>query len=268
MQSTEISARLLVDPPGWIEAPAFPDPLLVVHVGPSVHVGCNRAGASHAGINVHGDIDIIPAGVPSLWRLREKDTALVIRVPSTLLQQVAQDSEIPAPRVELINRFQIRDRQIEHLAWALKAEMDAGDPGGAIYKQSLGVALAVSLLKRHASVVLPGSRHAYGLSGHRFRTVLSYIEDNLAGDLSLNTIANISGLGVSQLKRAFLASAGVPVHQYVIQRRVERAKVLLGQGTPISQTALDAGFAHQSHLARHMRRLLGISPSSLRSASE
>jgi AraC family transcriptional regulator len=50
----------------------------------------------------------------------------------------------------------------------------------------------------------------------------------------------------------------------VIKRRVERAKTLLGEGMPISQTALETGFAHQSHLARHMRRLLGVSPSEVR----
>jgi AraC family transcriptional regulator len=54
---------------------------------------------------------------------------------------------------------------------------------------------------------------------------------------------------------------GVPVHQYLIQRRLEHAKNLLRRnGLSIAEIALAAGFAHQSHLARHMRRVMGVSP--------
>ena len=55
------------------------------------------------------------------------------------------------------------------------------------------------------------------------------------------------------------------MHQYVIQRRVDRAKALLRDSRlPIAQVAAEAGFAHQSHLARHLRRIAGVSPSQLR----
>lgn len=66
------------------------------------------------------------------------------------------------------------------------------------------------------------------------------------------------------LKTLFKRSTGVPVHEYVVQRRVERAKVLLMRGElPASQVALQAGFAHQSHMARCMRRVLGVAPTAL-----
>lgn len=56
----------------------------------------------------------------------------------------------------------------------------------------------------------------------------------------------------------------MPVHQYVVQRRVERARALLLQGAlSASQGALESGFAHQSHMAHCMNRLLGVSPSEL-----
>jgi AraC family transcriptional regulator len=62
----------------------------------------------------------------------------------------------------------------------------------------------------------------------------------------------------------FKRSFGVPVHEYVIQRRVERARTLLLRGAlPASQVALDAGFSHQSHMARCMRRVLGITPAAI-----
>ena len=53
----------------------------------------------------------------------------------------------------------------------------------------------------------------------------------------------------------------MPVHQYVVRRRVERARTLLTKGElNATQVALEVGFAHQSHLAHWMTRVLGVTP--------
>jgi AraC family transcriptional regulator len=102
------------------------------------------------------------------------------------------------------------------------------------------------------------------LSKPQLRRVTAYIEDHLEEDLSLATLAGVAGVSASHLKTLFRRSTGLPVHEYVIKRRVERAKVLLMRGElPVSQVALQAGFAHQSHMARWMRRLLGVTPASV-----
>jgi AraC family transcriptional regulator len=103
------------------------------------------------------------------------------------------------------------------------------------------------------------------MSAFRLRRVLSYVEDNLGGDLSLSAIASVSGLSVSHCQRAFRAALGLSVHQYVLRRRIERAKSLLVERKlSLSEVALVVGFSHQSHLAYHMRRLLGTSPLGVR----
>jgi AraC family transcriptional regulator len=57
----------------------------------------------------------------------------------------------------------------------------------------------------------------------------------------------------------------VPVHQYVVQRRVERAKTLMLQDElSMAEIAQTVGFAHQSHMARHMRRVLGVPPRAMK----
>jgi AraC family transcriptional regulator len=65
-----------------------------------------------------------------------------------------------------------------------------------------------------------------------------------------------------QLKRA----TGLPPHQYVIARRVERAKQLLQAGTDLSlaEVALHAGFCDQSQFSRHFKRLVGVTPGQFR----
>lgn len=254
-------ARLQTDPPGVVEAPARLNPGIVIHVGRSVAITCTRAGRRHRGTSVHGDVDIIPGGVSSRWELENEDTALILGISDALLRRISEESGHGADRVEIVNRFQIRDPQLEHIGWAVKTEMDSGFLNGDLYLDGLATAIAVHLLKRHSSGAAPSSDGDARLSGYRLRRVLAHIEDHIAGELSLAELAGVAGLSISHFAATFRACAGQSVHEYVTRRRVERAQDLLRQGKqPVGQIAIATGFAHGSHLAYHMRRLLGVAP--------
>jgi len=254
--------------PGIVEVPELEVPRIAIYAGRPIRMDCRHGVKSHSGLAFHGDIDIIPDGVPSRWEMREVDTALVLMVGRHLLRQVAEESGF-TNCIEIRSRFRIRDAQIEHLGWALMAEAQHGYPSGRLYMDSMATALAVQLLRNHSSVAGTRSQPEGGMPRHKLRHVQSYIEENLRSDLSLHTIALASGMSASHLKSTFRKAAGMPVHQYVIRRRVERAALLLREGKlPISQIAADVGFAHQSHLAMHMKRLLGTSPGRMSRSTE
>lgn len=257
-----LRVKLRSDPPGLLEVPGQTRPIVSIHVGRPVRLTCKHGDQRHVGLAIHGDIDIIPAGLPASWEMQETDTALLLIVPPKLLQQVAEDSGLDPSRLELRSRFQIRDPQIEHIGWALKAEVEQGHPSGSLFLDSMATALAIQLLRHHSSLPAKYGLRDRGLSPEKQKQVLSYIEDNLREKLSLQQIASSAGLSGSHLKALFRRSLGMPIHQYVIRRRVERAALMLHQGrNTISQIAIETGFAHQSHLAMHMRRILGVSPS-------
>jgi AraC family transcriptional regulator len=88
--------------------------------------------------------------------------------------------------------------------------------------------------------------------------------------LHLTDLASVAGVSVTCLKTLFRNSAGVPVHKYVIRRRVEYARALLTTtAMQASEVAVAAGFSHQSHMASTMRRLLGQTPGDIvREASD
>jgi len=91
------------------------------------------------------------------------------------------------------------------------------------------------------------------------------VGDTVAATGALGGSVQLAGVSVSHLKTLFRQSTGMPVHQYVLRRRVERAKLLLqDRSLSIAQVAFAAGFAHQSHLARHMRKILGCTPAVVR----
>ena len=68
-------------------------------------------------------------------------------------------------------------------------------------------------------------------------------------------------MSASNFKTLFKRTTGLPVHQYVIRQRVDRAVDLISRGRlRLSVAALKAGFADQSHMARCMRRVMGVTP--------
>jgi AraC family transcriptional regulator len=232
------SVRFRTDPPGVVEVPARDHPVVVIHVGPAVYVHCRRGPWSHSGLGVPGDIDIVPSDIPARWEMKERDNVVLLDVEN--------------PAVEIRNRFQIRDRGLELLGRNMWREMQAGNPNGRVYLETLGSAVAGHLLQDHSAVSPP--RPAKG-GLPKLKRVLAFIEDNLAQDLSLKEIAGIAELSVSHLKTTFRHSVGLPVHQYIIERRIDRAQDLLREGKlPVARIAAETGFSHQSHLSYHLRR--------------
>jgi len=259
-RSDALRVVLQSDGPGIVESPELDSPCIAIHVGRPVRLDCRHGVQNHSGLAIHGDIDIIPQGMTARWEMKETDTALLLRLGRRLLGQVAEESGFTRS-IEIRSRFRVRDAHIEHIGWALMAEAHRGYPSGRLYLDSMATALAVQLLRGHSSVSGNNGTAKGGMPCHKLRQAQSYIEENLHRDLSLQTIAEAIGMSASHLKNTFSKTTGTPVHQYVIRRRVERAALLLREGRlPISAVAVAVGFAHQSHLALHMRRLLGVSP--------
>src|SRR5580692_8538649 len=256
---------LISDKPGLVEFLGSPRVVVSLHIGPSVAVDCRRAGQRHRGTNIHGDLEIIPPNLGGVWEIKSRDTALVIGLKFRVLQRMVEESCGDPQKLQVFNRFQARDAQIEHIGWALKAEMENGYPSGRTYMDALATGLATRIVRNHSSLARAPRPLKAAMPGRTLKAVLGYIEDHLGRDLGLGEIADVAGLSVSHFKTLFRKSLGMPPHQYLIRRRVERAAAQLRRGkAPIGQVALENGFCHQSHLALHTRRVLGVSPRELK----
>src|SRR5688500_270394 len=106
---------LLTDEPGLIEVPGLEDARVSIHAGPPVQISCRRAGYNHRGISVYGDIHVVPAGTPSTWVVRSRDTFLTLSVSPTLLKRAAEELDLDPGGIEITNRFQVRDTQLENI---------------------------------------------------------------------------------------------------------------------------------------------------------
>jgi AraC family transcriptional regulator len=106
---------------------------------------------------------------------------------------------------------------------------------------------------------------AGGLAPWQLTRVKRYVEANLSTRLGTSDLAALVYLSKTHFTRAFKASLGCPPHAYVVGRRLNHAKMLmLENDLPLSQVALAAGLADQSHLSKLFRHFLGTTPSAWR----
>jgi AraC-like DNA-binding protein len=106
-----------------------------------------------------------------------------------------------------------------------------------------------------------------GLPPRALQLVRQYVDAHLNEKISVQTLANVTGLSIYHFARAFKQSEGLTPHDYLVQRRVKYAQKLLSNSDlPLSEVALAAGFSDQSHFARRFREYVGVAPSRYRSS--
>lgn len=236
---------------------------LGIHVGTPVNADCSLDGRRLRRVQKAGDIDIIPAGASGVWEDDAACRILRVNLEPALVARVTEELGRDPRQTRLRPQLQVRDARIEAIGAALKADLEADSPSNTLYADHLAHALAVRLIEV-ATDAAP-RRERGGLSARQMRLLTEFIESHLGDALRLAALADVVGMSVTRLKTAFRASTGVPVHQYVIRRRVEYARALLETSAmPAGQIAIAAGFSHQSHMVTTMRRLLGQTPRDIR----
>lgn len=99
-----------------------------------------------------------------------------------------------------------------------------------------------------------------GREHYAVEKVRAYLEACYADNISVTQLAEAVSLSPFYLTRVFSRAVGFPPHAYLTQVRIARAKDLLSAGLPISQVAAETGFVDQSHLTRHFKRIVGVTP--------
>ncbi|KAA1004928.1 helix-turn-helix transcriptional regulator [Paraburkholderia panacisoli] len=245
---------------GLHRMPAFQHHRVGVHVGAPVRARCMCNERRHVRLQAHGDADVIPAGLDGQWSDESACTIFSVWIGEDFLQRTVEQLALKSADAQLRPQFRMRDPRFQHLAWALRAELEADEASDPLYAESLCTAMVVRLIG--GAPALDDRRRT--LAPRMAARVIEFIEAHLDERLTLSELAALADLSVPHFKVLFRETLGVPVHRYVVQRRVERAKTLLLEGKlSASQIALDTGFAHQSHMAHWMGRLLGVTPREL-----
>lgn len=136
------------------------------------------------------------------------------------------------------------------------------------YADALALVFTWELLRAYAAGPLPVPVTAT-VGKSRFKPVLDHIEDTLESDTSLSDLAAITGLSVSHFAHAFNAAYGVAPHRYILRRRIDKAKALLGNSDfTIAAISYRLGFSSQSRFTQIFARHTGLTPSAYRSEQQ
>ena len=254
--------------PGEIETLPFKGPVVNLHLSAPHRLVQRQDGRTHEGIVATHDVAIAPAGMPGYWRTDAASEDMSMLLDERLLRRVAAEAGAEHEGFEVVSLFSAREPQMERIGLSLLSEMQNGGLGGELYADSLANVLALHVLRNHSSLGRKSKRkteRGSGFSKRALERATDYINENLPRKVTLEEIAGAAQVSPYHFARSFKAATGLSPHQYVIRRRVERAKSLLtGTDLAIAEVAEALGFANQSHLAHHVRRLLGVSPKAVR----
>jgi len=136
-----------------------------------------------------------------------------------------------------------------------------GNSGDRLLCESQIVGILSSTIIRHSDKK-PQIKRVYKLGGKLDR-VKSYIADNLANKLSIKELSDVAGVSPYHFIRSFREDVGIAPYEYVSMQRAKRAKELLVSGVKPVDTAVQCGYADQSHMNRWLKNVYGITPKSL-----
>ena len=158
-------------------------------------------------------------------------------------------------------RLFFEDTGVWDIAIRLKALIEKAGAVDRRYCESLGVVLAHELVRlgRGEARVEPPVRG--GLAGWQKRAVASYIEEHIADEIPLATMAQLARLSPYHFSRAFKQTFGIPPHRFHTHRRIERAKSLLrSPAASVTSVGMAVGFSEASAFSTAFRKATGMTP--------
>lgn len=229
---------------------------------PGSSLWCYGDGECRSVRPVAGDVFFCPAHVTTAVRTEKAFESILLCLSPAIFDRVADDAggvALGAAAPAVMRKDSFIERVVTSLAGEVGRE---GRAGGELFASSLATALGVHLSREYANgseACKPVAR----LSDGELARLDRHIDCNLDTPLTLDDLALLVRRSRFHFARLFKASTGMTPHQYVVQRRVERAREFLRAGGVIADVAAAVGFASQSHLNAHVRRAFGCTPGQL-----
>jgi AraC family transcriptional regulator len=247
----------------------FPDGYLTAHfvsvqLGPpcAVEAACPGEALEQHTV-APGSMNLMPAGVPHRVRYRSPSEKLCVQILPHWFESVRAEAGM-AP-VSLRPRWGADEPLVAQLALALAEEVRTGYPAGPLYGEALAMSLVARIARAHAEPPARARRPRGGLLPHKLRLVVEYIDSRLEENMALQALAEVAQLNVFHFIRAFKQSTGASPHQFVLSKRIARARSLLDTTElPVAQVALECGFSNQSHFTAAFHRATGVTPALFR----
>ncbi|MCV3215326.1 AraC family transcriptional regulator [Plectonema radiosum NIES-515] len=243
-----------------VSTPRWHSIAIFTHGNRIIHADRKLDGRFHRDAVVGGDIVITPVNIGQGAAWEDEGDFIILGIEADVFARTI-DEAADAKDLELLPHFATPDPLIYQIGLALKSVLENNPTNSRLYAETMINALSVHLMQHYSTRKPILQQYKDGLPKYKFKKVIDYINAHLEQDLSLTELAALVQMSPHYFSHLFKQSVGISAHQYVIRCRVERAKNYLLQGDlSIAEVAYKVGFANQSHLNRHFKRLLGITP--------
>jgi len=177
-------------------------------------------------------------------------------------QSLFDDALVTTP---LRQSHEFYDPSLSAVLSEMLREIRRGCPNGTLFAESLSVGVALHLCRTRGIHAPPAAGERGQLSRWQWSHLRDLIDNDLASDLSLSTLAESVNLSKPHFVRLFRNTTGTSPHRYIVQKRIERARHMIQTSElPLVEIASEAGFTSQSHLGRVFRRTYGVTPGDVR----
>ena len=185
-----------------------------------------------------------------------------IRVSDALLAQVGAALGRTALK-ELPERHDIIDPVMWAVGARLRADILGGWPIDPLLAEEAVFALATHLMVGYLGAK-PRRATRLALDHRRLRRVNAFVDAHLQDRISLRHLANVASVSPYHFIRAFRTAMGLTPHEFVISKRMERARQAIQfQGKTVAQAAADVGYGNATHFRNAFKRYFGLTPSLL-----
>ncbi len=207
---------------------------------------------------------------PRSWASRGDSIFAHIYLQRSFLARIASYEGLhDANGLELRDdRIFVRDPRLRVLADTyIQRSVDHSVPASALEMDAMAILLGLHLVRHHSNIGIRRVAPLHGLDSRRMARVIEFMNSHAKSRIKLAEIAGIAGLSQHHFCSAFTRSMGISPHQYLIQCRIEQAKLLLRGAAPLVDIALECGFSSQSHFTTVFREATGVTPAVWRRAS-
>jgi AraC family transcriptional regulator len=252
------------NPRRWqMQQPALAWHFVAAHLLNPSKLSMRLGGRWQRGRTNPGEVIVMAAHHDNAWEWDGAIDELHLCLAPEVLDSVA--AEAGDRPVEVVSSISLRDPWIFQIALRLMTEVQSPSGTSRILGDLMAQALAVQLLRGHSTQTVLHRLERTDISRAGLRRVLEVVEAGLSGNLCLAEIADAAAVSPFRLSHGFRKAMGLSLHQYVIRRRIEHAKLMLRTTEDaISQIAAGAGFASQSHFTTVFKRLIGSTPRAYR----
>jgi AraC family transcriptional regulator len=171
-----------------------------------------------------------------------------------------------ADEVEVID-FAGRDEALAYLCYGCAAMLSVRTPGNSRRVADLTRLFASFLTENYTETAAEKPNFYGGLPIRPLRKVEDHVSEHLAGEISVETLAEVAGLSPFHFSRVFKQTTGMAPHQFVTRARILHAQRLIRETSrSLIEIALEVGYTNPSHFAQVFRRVVGVTPTEFRNA--